>query len=238
MDRHRNGGLGRPDRGDSAADRRALPSVATPAHPNRPSYELDDKSAVVAAIARVAKYLVGKEKQKALRADTSWVERASERPPAADGAKVLRFVHSPKKTYDTVPVYDLRVAAGAFSGQIPEPLEYVVDGLTPRPGHFVAQVVGDSMDELVPMGAWCLFEHLGAGTRRPATGDCLIVRRENAHDPDFGEFTFKQLVERRGRWALAPRSSRPEHQEIPMLPGDGPFSFVARFVGVARREDD
>ena len=203
------------------------------------SYELDDKSAVVAAITRIAKYLVGKEKQKALREDTRWFERASERPPAPDGAKVLRFVHAPKKTYDTVPVYDLRVAAGAFSeGQIPEPVELViVDGLTPRPGHFVAQVVGDSMDELVPKGAWCLFEHLGAGARPAAPGDYVIVRRENAHDPDFGEFTFKQLVQRRDGWVLVPRSSRPEHREIPMLLEDGPFTFIARFVGVARRDE-
>ncbi len=59
------------------------------------SYELDDKSAVVAAITRIAKYLVGREKQRALREDTRWLERAREKPPAPDGAKVLRFVHGP-----------------------------------------------------------------------------------------------------------------------------------------------
>ncbi len=41
-----------------------------------PSFDLDDRNAVVAAISRIAKYLVGKEKQRALRDDTSWFDRA------------------------------------------------------------------------------------------------------------------------------------------------------------------
>ena len=40
------------------------------------SFELDDKDAVVRAVARIAKYLVGRKKQKSVRADTSWFERA------------------------------------------------------------------------------------------------------------------------------------------------------------------
>jgi hypothetical protein len=40
------------------------------------SFELDDKNAVVAAITRIAKYLIGKEKQRALREDTAWFDRA------------------------------------------------------------------------------------------------------------------------------------------------------------------
>ncbi len=37
------------------------------------SFELDDEHAVVAAISRIAKYVVGKDKHKALKADLSWV---------------------------------------------------------------------------------------------------------------------------------------------------------------------
>jgi hypothetical protein len=40
------------------------------------SFELDDKKATVAAIARIGKYLVGKEKQRALRDDTTWFDLA------------------------------------------------------------------------------------------------------------------------------------------------------------------
>ena len=39
------------------------------------SFELDDKNAVVRAIARIAKYLVGREKQRAVKGDTSWFDR-------------------------------------------------------------------------------------------------------------------------------------------------------------------
>jgi hypothetical protein len=40
------------------------------------SFELDDKPAVVSVVAKIAKYLVGKEKQRAVREDASWFERA------------------------------------------------------------------------------------------------------------------------------------------------------------------
>ncbi len=40
------------------------------------SFELDDRNAVVATITRVAKYLIGKEKQRILRENTSWFDRA------------------------------------------------------------------------------------------------------------------------------------------------------------------
>lgn len=42
------------------------------------SFELDDKDAVVRAVARIAKYLVGREKQQAVRSETSWFDRVNE----------------------------------------------------------------------------------------------------------------------------------------------------------------
>ena len=41
------------------------------------SFELDDRNAVVSAIARIAKYLVNKEKSRSLKDDTSWFDRAA-----------------------------------------------------------------------------------------------------------------------------------------------------------------
>jgi hypothetical protein len=43
------------------------------------SFELDDRDAVVPTVARIAKYLVGKAKQREVRDDTSWFDRVCER---------------------------------------------------------------------------------------------------------------------------------------------------------------
>ncbi len=201
------------------------------------SFELDDRNAVVKAVARVAKYLVGKEKQRSLLDDTAWFDRVSQ-GAAARGARVLRLVRLPSRTPDSVPLFDLRVAAGAFSeGQIPEAASFVrVEGIAFRAGYFVAQVVGDSMDEIAPAGAWCLWEHLGgAGAAPAAPGEDLVVRRPDERDADFGEFTFKRLVEGPDGRHLAPRSTNPAHRRIPIAAADE-VEAVARFVAVLEEE--
>ena len=40
------------------------------------SFDLDDREAIVRAVARIARYLVGREKQNEVKSDTSWFERA------------------------------------------------------------------------------------------------------------------------------------------------------------------
>jgi hypothetical protein len=52
------------------------------------SFELDDKSAVVRAIARIAKYLVGREKQRAVRSDTSWFDRVDDVETRSDSGSI------------------------------------------------------------------------------------------------------------------------------------------------------
>jgi hypothetical protein len=207
------------------------------------SFELDDRNAVVAAIAKVAKYLVGKERWRALKDDTGWFDAAPTPAPvvAATRRPTLRLVWSKAKGAGTVPVYDLRVAAGAFSeGQAPDVVGYasLVEGAV-RPGWFVAKVVGDSMDRLAPPGSWCVWEHLGAeDVGAVAPGDAVIVRRPDGEDPELGAFTFKRLVESEdGRRSLQPMSSNPAHQPIPIAVGDE-LVAIARFAGVVAVEGD
>lgn len=115
------------------------------------SFELDDKNAVVRAIARIAKYLVGKVKQRAVKEDTTWFERAEaanagteparmpmlgvleggpERPASrvAGGRRPPLRVVEPthEERYVTcVPLIPLKAAAGAFSDTQPiEPDEW------------------------------------------------------------------------------------------------------------------
>jgi SOS-response transcriptional repressor LexA len=197
------------------------------------SFELDDKNAVVTAIARIAKYLIGKEKQRALRDDTAWFDRARDEGPAR-GGRVLRLVRLPAKVPGSVPIVDLRAAAGSFSeGQVPAVIAFArVEGAMTGAGHFVAQVVGDSMDEVAPAGAWCLWEHLGAdGVAAAAPGQKLLVRRPDYRDSDLGEYTFKQLAEGPDGRYLAPRSTNGSHQRI-VLDADASVDAIARFVAV------
>jgi hypothetical protein len=130
-----------------------------------------------------------------------------------------------------VPVYSLRVAAGAFSiGQVPEVVDevYLPRRVARLPGLFAAQVVGNSMNRVAAPGSLCLWQHIGtAGVPAPAVGERLIARLEGATDPDLGEFTFK-------RWShgrLEPMSTDPRHAAIELASSDS-VTFIARFLQV------
>ncbi|MEX1198295.1 MAG: DNA/RNA helicase domain-containing protein [Pseudohongiellaceae bacterium] len=132
---------------------------------------------------------------------------------------------------NSVPVYDLHAAAGAFSDEqtIEEneqenPLDHVVlpDVFTARPGHFVARLVGQSMNRRIPDGAWCLFSANPAGTRE---GKIVLVGHRDIQDPDTGgRFTVKRYhsektVHDDGTWehsriVLRPESNTAGYEDI------------------------
>lgn len=202
------------------------------------SFELDDKNAVVVAIARIAKLLVGKEKGRAVKDDSSWFERAKGDATPGRARPALRLIRCEKGDAGAVPICDLRIAAGAFSeGQSPEPTGYGrVEGAAPRRGLFVAQVVGDSMDKVAAKGAWCLWQHLGEpGVAAAAPGESIVVRRPAGGDVEMGEFTFKRLLESEQGRALVPVSTNPEHRAISLGDGDE-IEAVARFLAVIELE--
>lgn len=91
-----------------------------------------------------------------------------------------------------VPCFpNIQVAAGAFTSQLqledcmwaslPEPL-------SPKPGYFVAKVIGESMNKRIPNGSWCLFRAHPEGTR---AGRVVIVQHRDIQDPDTGACTVK-----------------------------------------------
>jgi len=203
------------------------------------SFELDDRNAVVLAISRITKYLVGKERQRALRDDTTWFDRACE-AGAPRLARVLRFFKLANWVPDAVPMFDLRVAAGAFSeSHLPEAIGHLrLKGAAPSASFFAAKIVGDSMNEIAADGAWCLWQHLGTGTTgAAASGDLLLVRRPDERDPELGEFTFKQLVENEDGRHLVPRSSNPTHERI-KVSQNAELAAVARFIAVLSEDLD
>lgn len=203
------------------------------------SFELDDQDAVVRAIARIAKYLVGKEHQKAVKTDTGWFERAQASAQAvrspgrgARGRPQLRVLRGARRGPRAVPVYDLQIAAGAFGeGQAPEAQEWVELPEGPeRPGLFLAQVVGDSMDRVVPQGAWCLWQHLGAaGAPAAAPGEDLVVRRPDGDDPELGAYTFKRWARLATGHEFHPQSRNRTHERIVLRKGED-LQAIARFV--------
>lgn len=178
------------------------------------SFELDDKDAVVRAIARIAKYLVGKAKQREVKLDTTWFERATTEDVVAapsltviDGGRAasqpatsppshLRLVQPrDEDRYVTcVPLIPLKAAAGAFSDTQAlddHDCEWVeLEGRTrPGPGLFVAQVVGESMNRRIPNGAWCLWRTNPGGTRQ---GKVVLAQHRDIDDPELGgRYTVK-----------------------------------------------
>lgn len=91
-----------------------------------------------------------------------------------------------------VPLYDLKAAAGQFSGeQQVSDLEWVElpDIFRPREDLFVIQVVGESMNRRITNGSWCLFKKIPAGSRQ---GKVVLVQHREIADTDTGgHFTVK-----------------------------------------------
>ena len=145
---------------------------------------------------RLAGYLGNQSLREELRADRAWFRRAAN---AMIGAvrTVLRVVHpSPEERYvGCVPLIPLKAAAGAF-GDPQIILDWESDWVEIsasrklKPGMFVAQVVGKSMEPAIPDGAYCLFQAPVAGTRQ---GRIVLVGLRDSVDPESGErFTVKR----------------------------------------------
>ena len=89
-----------------------------------------------------------------------------------------------------VPLVPLAVAAGAFGDPqtVPDEGEWewveVDTARRLRPGMFVAQVTGRSMEPMVPDGAYALFRSPVEGTRQ---GKTVLVELRSAIDPETGE---------------------------------------------------
>jgi len=103
---------------------------------------------------------------------------------------------TPEDRYLTcVPLVPLKAAAGAFS----DPQHVEDDGwkwIAPetkrrlRPGMFISQVVGMSMEPAIPDGSYCLFTAPVTGTRQ---GKTVLAQLRDATDPETGErYTVKR----------------------------------------------
>lgn len=127
---------------------------------------------------------------------TVGIEKPVRKPTKQEPAAILPFrrlqPNEIKPFENCVPLYDLKIAAGAFSQeQQVEDIEWVElpDRFRPQHGQFVAQVVGESMNCKIPNGAWCLFRMNPVGTRQ---GKVLLVQHREITDTETGgHYTIK-----------------------------------------------
>ena len=225
------------------------------------SFELDDRSAIVRAIGRIAKYLIGRERQRALREDTTWFDRAERpaepldalpSPPTNDDDRPFHVVEpGPDERYLTcLPLLPLKAAAGFFSEShagVESDVAWVeINGRTrPSAGLFVAQVIGESMNRRIPNGAWCVWRANPAGTRQ---GSVVIAEHPDINDADLvGRYTVKvyeseKIGDDDGSWRharviLKPDSTDPSFERIVLEQlNEGDLVIVAELVEVLGKD--
>jgi len=187
----------------------------------------------------------------------------AENPPSteeADQGVVLPFRRVASDEVEpfsnAVPLYDLKVAAGRFSGEQvvdevpqhgevenPEEFDWVsYDGRSrPARGLFVAQVVGESMNKRIPSGSYCVWRLNPAGSRQ---GKVVIAQHREINDDELGGHYTVKVYEsvkehlddetwRHKRITLKPSSTDPSFAPIMFEDiEDGELEIIAELVEV------
>jgi len=168
--------------------------------------------------------------------------------PAPSPFRLPRLVRpQPAERYVTcLPLVPLKAAAGAFGDpqHIPEDSAWedwvaVDTGRTLRPGMFVAQVVGRSMEPNIPDGAYCVFAAPVTGSRQ---GRIVLVQLRDQRDPENGErYTVKRYESEKstgadGVWRHVTITLHPLNRAFQPIvlsaAEEGEVSVIAEFVQV------
>jgi SOS-response transcriptional repressor LexA/ribosomal protein L40E len=207
--------------------------------------DLYDAGAMQRHFRRLASYLRADDLRARVQSDTSWFARSqAPSPPARFVPRVVR--PSPRERYKTcVPLVPLKAAAGWFSDpqNTGESADWdwvaIESPRRLRPGMFVAQVVGRSMEPQIPDGAYCLFSTPVEGSRQ---GRTVLVRLRDQADPESGErYTVKRYfsekaVSDEGTWRhvrITLKPNNPEFQPIELATDDeASVSVIAEVVEV------
>jgi len=155
----------------------------------------------------------------------------------------LPIVQAGQEAANSVPIFDLKFAAGQFSEyQQTDMFDHVVlpAHLRASKGYFVARVEGDSMNKRIPPGAWCLFHFNPQGTRN---GKIVVVQHRRISDPELGgQYTIKRYKSEKhfgedgvvnSVIVLKPESTNDKHEAIVLSAEDAEeMVVVAEFLTV------
>ncbi len=165
--------------------------------------------------------------------------------PPAD-ADVTDITPVPVKPFiNAVPVYDLVAAAGAFSEQQKaehKDWQLVPEGERVDQSYFACKVRGESMNNIIPNGAMCLFRKDPGGSRN---GKIVLVEMLDNIDEESGShYTVKEYTsvkaENEDGWTheqivLKPRSNDPGYEPIVLSADEaGDYRVVGVFVRVLK----
>jgi SOS-response transcriptional repressor LexA len=158
------------------------------------------------------------------------------RPPTVEPQIKERYV-------TCVPLVPLKAAAGSFGAPqhvVDDGWEWVAIGNRHRlrPGMFVAQVVGKSMEPTIPDGAYCLFRAPVEGARH---GKTVLVQLRDRTDSETGErYTVKRYESEKTStgelWSHSTITLKPVNPEFePIIfteAEEGQLQVIAEFVDV------
>ena len=189
-----------------------------------------------AYFAEMAKAVITEEKQEEQTEDSQSEQYPGLRLKLIDIDEVKPFENS-------VPIYDLKMAAGQFSEkQQVGSFDWVElpDSFRPQKGHFVTRVMGESMNRRIPNGSWCLFKANPGGSRNNTV---VIVQHRDIQDQDSGSsFTVKvyrseKIVHgeewRHSKIILSPDSNMKGYEDL-VFDSDstGELRVIGEFVAV------
>ncbi len=124
--------------------------------------------------------------QKYLRDQINSELTQSEEVSDADEGRIIPFVNA-------VPFYDLKAAAGQFSE--PQNVEFsnwlkIPEHIRISEDYFACQVIGESMNRIIPNGSFALFKKYSGGGRE---GSVVLAELQNYQDSEFGSgYTVKE----------------------------------------------
>ena len=176
---------------------------------------------------------VAYEQKKEEPTEAVFVNQEEFQPVEYPGLKLKVLKHDEVKPFDNaVPIYNLKIAAGQFSGEqqvVEHDWVILPDSFRSQKGHFVTRVVGESMNKRIPNGAWCLFKENPGGSRN---NKVVIVQHRDIQDQDTGTsctvklYYSEKITEgdewRHGRIVLRPDSHIKGYEEL---------TFDGNFIG-------
>ncbi|MFY7947295.1 MAG: DUF3427 domain-containing protein [Bacteroidia bacterium] len=141
-----------------------------------------------------------------------------------------------------IPLFNFYAAAGTFSEMQYEKEYKLIEGPenSKGKGYFACEIIGESMNRIIPNGSICIFKPYQGGSRN---GKIVLIENRDIQDPDFNSaFTIKTYTSEKTvteeSWAhetiiLRPNSYDPTYKNIIITADNAALMrIVGEFVAV------